>query len=81
MVLSEAVAVQVCQPLLSGKDAKTKAMFAPHAGMPAVHVLRASLHFKKRVSAPSKDSLRRLSNVLTRKGGLKGAVEKRAVGL
>eukprot|EP00965_Chrysotila_dentata_P015309 506553-Pleurochrysis_carterae.AAC.1 len=51
LMLSEAVAVQVCQLLLSGKDAKTQSMFAPHAGMPAVYVLLASLHLKKSVRA------------------------------
>eukprot|EP00965_Chrysotila_dentata_P175138 5781055-Pleurochrysis_carterae.AAC.1 len=62
------VAVQICQLLLNAKDAATRRAFAPHYfGIGTVYIVLASLYFKSRVPAP-KDSLRRLSNLLARKG-------------
>eukprot|EP00965_Chrysotila_dentata_P064251 2128498-Pleurochrysis_carterae.AAC.1 len=60
--LSEAVAVQVSQLLLSAKDAKRERAFAPHAGLPAVYILLASMYFRQRVPAPSTNALKRLAN-------------------
>eukprot|EP00965_Chrysotila_dentata_P119035 3935261-Pleurochrysis_carterae.AAC.1 len=79
--ISDVVAVQICQLLLNAKDAATRRALAPHFGLGALHLLLASLYFKSRVPAPSKDSLRRISNILTRRAVGKGAVGKKAAGL
>eukprot|EP00965_Chrysotila_dentata_P129581 4283895-Pleurochrysis_carterae.AAC.1 len=60
--LSEAVAVQTSQLLLSAKDAERERAFAPHAGLPAAYILLASIHSKQRVPAPSTNALKRLAN-------------------
>eukprot|EP00965_Chrysotila_dentata_P084848 2800688-Pleurochrysis_carterae.AAC.11 len=74
--IADAVAVQISQLLLNAKNAATRRALAPHFGLGAVYIVLASLYFKSRMPAPSKESLRRLLNVLTRK-----AAEKRAAGL
>eukprot|EP00965_Chrysotila_dentata_P032706 1089812-Pleurochrysis_carterae.AAC.1 len=49
--------------------------------MSAVYIVVASLHYKKRVENPTKNAVKRLGALLTRKGGAKGAVGARADGL
>eukprot|EP00965_Chrysotila_dentata_P135044 4466120-Pleurochrysis_carterae.AAC.2 len=79
--LSEAVAVQISQLVLSAKDARGERAFEPHAGLTAVYILLASIYYKQRVPAPCANALKRLANFVTRNGEGKGSVQKRAGGL
>eukprot|EP00965_Chrysotila_dentata_P004020 130724-Pleurochrysis_carterae.AAC.1 len=60
------------------KNAKRERAFAPHPGLPAVYILFASIYFRQRVPAPSTNVLKHLANFVTRKGGGKGSVQKKA---
>eukprot|EP00965_Chrysotila_dentata_P202691 6181249-Pleurochrysis_carterae.AAC.1 len=57
------------------------AHLAPHSGLGAGYILLASLQIKSRLSAPSKDALRGLSNTLTKREWGRGLREEELLAL